>query len=55
MSLAIVEGAGQSPILTPNEVNHALKQVTFAEQALNGNTNLNKIGLWPAPSTIAFA
>ena len=37
---AIVEGAGQSPILTPNEVNHALKQVTFAEQALNGNTNL---------------
>ena len=38
---AIVEGAGQSPILTPNEVNHALKQVTFAEQALNGNTNLN--------------
>ncbi len=38
---AIVEGTGQSPILTPNEVNHALKQVTFTEQALNGNTNLN--------------
>ncbi|MEJ7493400.1 FIVAR domain-containing protein, partial [Staphylococcus lugdunensis] len=32
---AIVEGTGQSPILTPNEVNHALKQVTFTEQALN--------------------
>ncbi|WP_374955507.1 hyperosmolarity resistance protein Ebh [Staphylococcus sp. UMB0328] len=38
---AIVEGTGQSPILTSNEVNHALKQVTFAAQALNGNTNLN--------------
>ncbi|WP_415918637.1 hyperosmolarity resistance protein Ebh [Staphylococcus warneri] len=38
---AIVDGTGQNPTLTPNEVTQASQTVTQTVQDLNGTTNLN--------------